>query len=321
MKNSLLTITLFAFLFPLWGLSGLQAQNKDADNIALSIWIPDNIDGLTAAAKQNLQNKLLQIATNNGISSVGDSRFVLTANVIVTNKHISPDIPAKFVYEMDVTLYIGDGFDGKTFSSVSTTIKGIGTNETKAFNNALKNIRVNNPDYKTLVANGKNSIINYFNSRCDVFVKEIQTLAETQQYRRAMGLIASIPTECTACWSKVLEAEKDLFYKRIDTECKTLILTATNIWNAGQDYDSAVESGFILSQINPQSACDADAVALSDKISLRMKELNQREWDFLNRAYDKETETQQTLIRALRDIGVAFGENQQPVDVIYKTLW
>ncbi|GHU75279.1 hypothetical protein FACS189413_19830 [Bacteroidia bacterium] len=66
---------------------------------------------------------------------------------------------------------------------------------------------------------------------------------------------------------------------------------------------------------------DADAVALSEKISLRMKDLNQREWDFLNCAYDKETETQQMLIKALRDIGVAYGENQKAVNVQYKTLW
>ena len=322
-QTQLFLKTIMFFHLMLMSAISIEAQqNNDFESIALSIWIPDNIERLTPAAKQNLHNKLAQIATKNGISATSSgSRFVLTANVIVTDKYITSDIPAKYVYTMDVTLYIGDGFEGKSFASYSTTVKGVGSSETKAFNNALQAIRVNNAEYQPFIAQGKQRIVDYFNNKCDLVIKEAQTLVAVQQYKKALWVLSSIPNECTECWSRALDVEKDLFFKKIDEQCKHLLLAANNIWNAGQDYDAALQASYILSGINPTAECFDDAIVLSEKIAVRMNELDRREWDYMNKMVDKEAALQIAVINAYRDVAVAWGENQPQPQIIFKSLW
>ncbi|MDR1455745.1 MAG: hypothetical protein LBJ01_08850, partial [Tannerella sp.] len=79
----------------------MRAQNagNGADRLALTVWIPETIDGLTPAAAQNLQNKLAQIISRSGIFAQEDaSRFIMTANVVTTDKHILPVAPTKYMY-------------------------------------------------------------------------------------------------------------------------------------------------------------------------------------------------------------------------------
>jgi hypothetical protein len=305
--------------------SSQQPKVSEAGSIALSVWIPDNIDGLTPAAKQNLQNRLMQIATQNGMAaSASGSRFVLTANVVVINKQVLPGVPTKYSCEMDVTLYIGDGFEGKAYASYSSNVQGVGNSETRAFNNALQGIRVSGAEYQRFIAQGKQRIVDYFNTKCDVVVKEAQTFAATQQYGKALYALSSIPAECMDCWGKALDVMPEVFYRKIEAECGTLLLAATNVWNAGQNYNAAVQAGSILTGINPESSCYGEALALSQRIAERMKETDQREWDLRNRQLDRKAALQYAVINAFRDAAVAWGENQpQPpsTTIIYKSLW
>lgn len=307
-----------------WLPAGAQ-QNSDAFDIALSIWIPESIDGLTAAARQNLHNKLAQIATKNGIyaAPVG-SPCILTANVIVLDKHITPDIPAKHFYELEVTLYIGNGVEGKSFASYSTTVKGAGNNETKAFMNALKNIKTENPAYQTFMEQGKVRMTEYFNNHCDAIIGEAQTLVATQQFQKALAVLTSIPNVCVDCWNKALDIAQELFYRKINVECRRLLLAANNVWNAGQDYDAAEKASYILSGINPESQCFGEAQALSQTMGERMREINRQEWDFLNKMVDNRAALQKELINAYRDVAVAWGENQPQTYISYRsyrTFW
>ena len=87
---------------------------------------------------------------------------------------------------------------------------------------------------------------------------------------------------------------------------------ATNLWNANQDVNSANQCGDILVSVEPSSACFKDVQALSNRIATRVKEIDKREW-----AYTLKTQQQQSeMIKAYRDVGVAYG-NGQPKTVSY----
>jgi hypothetical protein len=122
-----------------------------ANRLALTVWIPETIDGLTPAAGQNLRNKLGQIISRSGIfAEDGASRFIMTANVITIDKHVLPTALPKYMYTMDVTLYIGDGLEGTQFSSYNSTVSGVGNTETKAYMAALGNIKTNDRNFRQL---------------------------------------------------------------------------------------------------------------------------------------------------------------------------
>ena len=140
--------------------TGMMAQYmSDTERLPLTVWIPDDVESIPPAAVSVLQNKLIQIATQNGITGSMDvMRFIFTANIEVITKDITPTAPAMHAYTMNVNMYIGDGIDGKAFSSYSATVKGVGENETKAYLAGLKNIKTNNPDFQRFIQEGKSKI-------------------------------------------------------------------------------------------------------------------------------------------------------------------
>jgi hypothetical protein len=314
---------LSALLLLLCAASGLQAQTQRSiddgkDRLALSIWIPDRIEGLPAEARQNLHDKLSQIITRQGLSAdPGQSRFVFTANVIMQNKDILPSAPPKHLYKMDITFYIGDGFEGKIYSSYTTTVTGVGESEVRAYISAIKNISASDRGYQAFIDQGKSRIIDYYNSQCDIILREAQTLSGRHEYDQALWTLTAIPDVCRECWEKGRTVAADIFRHKINSECKSLILEATTVWNAGQSWEAAENAGAILSQIDPDASCYEDAMALSRKIAARIREVDRREWQF---QYDREIGLKRDLIQACRDVGVAWAKNQ-PRTVVYRYFW
>ena len=301
-------------------MQGQQGANSDgAARMSLSVWIPDNIDGLTPAAAQNLHNKLSQIITNNGISaSPEQSRFVITANVIMLNKYIEAGQPAKHLYILDVTFYIGDGYEGTAFANYNTTVKGAGESPTQAFNNAIRGISTGSREYQSFIAQGKARIIDYFNRQCEFIIKGALTKANMQNYDEALYDLFSIPDVSAGCWNQAMDQAAPIFQRKIDLECQSFLMEATTVWNAGQSYRAANDAGTILSMINPHATCFGDAISLANRISQRILEVDKREWQY---RYEEGITLRQSMIRAYRDVGVAYGSNQPAHHIQYKSLW
>jgi hypothetical protein len=301
----------------------MQAQRTNmedgASRLALTVWIPETIDGLTPAAEQNLRNKLGQIISRSGIfGEDGASRFIMTANVIMIDKHVLPTAPPKYSYTMDVTLYIGDGMEGKQFSSYNATVSGVGNTETKAYMAALSNIKTNDRNFQHFITQGKNKIIDYFNAQCDVILRQANVFSGMDNYGEALHMLMSVPDVCTECWNKAMAAALPIYQAQIDFDCRSLLLEATNTWNAGQNYNAAERAGKIMSSVNPYASCFGDVMKLAGSIESRVRDVDEREWNF---KYEKEIDLQRSLINAYRDVGVAYGKNQRSSTLIYKSLW
>lgn len=297
------------------------AQNStkaDYSKLELAAWVPDQADGMPAAAKKNLENKLQQILIQNGMAcSPGDTRFIISANVSVLTKDITATAPPMQAYTLNVVLYIGDGIEGKSYSSYSTNVSGVGENETKAYMNAMKNIKTTDPAYQAFVDKGKQKIVDYYETQCDLIIKEANQLATTRQYDQAIWKLTGVPTFCTSCWDKCMTALAPIYKQKIDYDCEMKTADATRIWNADQSWEGADRAGKILKTIDPKAACYKDAKALSDKIGAKIKEVDGREW---NLVYEKEVGVQKDLIEAYKEVGVAYGKNQ-PQNITYKSLY
>ncbi len=317
-KCKLVLMLAFAFCISFAHGQTSTAKANDGSKLMLAAWVPNQIDNMPEAARKNLENKLTQIVTANGMSGdARNTRFIVSANVVVATKDITPTAPPMHAYTLDVTLYMGDGFEGKSYASYSTTVKGVGENETKAYNAALKNIKTTDPNYKDFIDKGKAKIIDYYNSQCDIIIKEAKVLAAMNKFDEAIWKLTSVPNVCTDCFNKSMIAVAPIFQQKIDFVCKTNVSKATSIWNANPTAEGAAEAGELLSKIDPNAACFKESKALSDKIGKRMLEIDKREWNF---KYDSEIGLERDMIKAYRDVGVAYG-NGQPQNVTYKSLW
>ena len=235
-----LVLILCVFCFSIIGISqNSVGKSDDAARIALTAYVPDQIEGITPAVRANLANKLSQIASANGLAGSLNSRFIITTNISVLTKDITSTAPPMHAYTVEVTLYIGDGIDGTLFSSQSVTLKGVGVNETKAYISALNGLKTKDPVYQTFIEKGKNKIMEYYNSKCDFILKDAQTCASQNKFEEAISKLTAVPEVFKACYDKAMDAVAPIYQKQIDRECKQRLMEATTAWNASQDLSSA----------------------------------------------------------------------------------
>ena len=314
MKSLLLSV-LLVFALTVFAQNNLGKMD-DFSRVSLATYVPEQIENMPDIAKNMLANKLAQIATQGGMSGGAYSeRFIITANVVVMTKDLVPASPPMQAYTLSVNLYIGDGVEGKLFASTSTTVKGVGENETKAYISAIKNMKTNDPAYQTFLDKGKTKIIQYYNTKCDFIIKEAQTLASQNQYEEAIYMLTSVPDVCKECFDKCMDAVAPIYKKKIDRDCQMLLAKANNIWAANQTVEAANHAAALLSKIEPSSACYGDVKPLVAKIAARVYEIDKREWNYVLRQQEQVSE----LIKAYRDIGVAWG-NGQPKRVTYNII-
>lgn len=321
MKNLINTISCFLVVLGCTTMASAQSSTsaEALGRITITPYVPPQTDALPEGAENMLSNKLNQIVAASGISGSGlYSRFIIAPSIVVGTKDILPTAPPMTALTLDVNLYIGDGMDGKRYAGKTITVKGVGSNETKAYIDALKNIKVNDPGIQSFVASGKTKIIEYYNARCGQIIAEAQGIASTQsRYEEAIFKLTSIPEESTECYNKAMAAIGPIWKKKIERDCKVKLVEANNLWNANQDVATANQVGELLNSIDPEASCYKDAKALSDKIGKRVMEIDKREWNY---TMEVDVNLKRDAIKAWRDVGVAYGQGQ-PKTVVYKSIW
>lgn len=293
---------------------GAKAQTSNhadaGSQIDITAYVPDQIEGMSDIARNNLENKLSQIITDSGMGvSSPNSRFIITANVVVMTKDITPTAPPMQAYTLGVTLYIGDGMDGTKFSSYPLTLKGVGENETKAYMAALKNLKTEDPKYQDFIQKAKTKIVDYYNRKCDFIIKDAKNLAAQDQYDSALFKLSAIPDACKACYDKSLPVSKAIYKQYIDNDCKVKLSQAKNIWNTSQDESGAYAAGEYLTEISPNASCYGEAKAFTDKISAKILADHKKEWDFRMKAYQDDAAFERAALKAERDIALAYAKS------------
>ncbi len=303
-----------------------NAQNSggktdDIGRISLSAYMPPQLGSITPAALKMLENKLNQIASQNGLGGSANKRFIITANVVELTKDITPTAPPMTAYTLEVTIYIGDVVTKTKYGSLSLQVKGVGTNDTKAYIEALKNIRPNSPEIQSFLDKTKNKIIEYYNTQCDFIIKDAQASAAQNKYEEAVYKLTSVPDVCKECYDKATDAVAPVYKKYIDRQCVKLLTDAKNTWQANQNVAGANAAAAFLSGIDPDAACFKDVTAFTADVAKRVKELDQRDWDFKLKQWQDGVDISKQQIDAYKSVGVAFGENQQPGGTILAGGW
>ena len=162
MKSIFVSIFLL-LLLPLnfYGQNSL-GKTDDLGRIALAAYVPDQAEGVPVSARQLLQNKMLQIAVQNGLGANGfNPRFCMVPMVNVLSKDITPSAPPMQVVNLEITFYVVDAISKTIFSQAAISVKGVGQTEDKAYISGIKNINVKAGQLRGLVETGKNKIVEW----------------------------------------------------------------------------------------------------------------------------------------------------------------
>lgn len=298
------------FSFVLAGVFALSCHAQSTSTLALQVIVEDVVEPFPTAGKAQLERKLSNILTKNGIQS-GDwqHQFFITASVVPQTKDVLPGPPPQIAENMDVTFYIGDAYNQLVFSSITLSVKGVGTTDAKCYLNALSNINVNSSKLATFVQEGKNKIIEYYNQQAQNMMLQAQNLAKMHDYEQAIWMLFTIPTECTY-FKEASNLSVTIYKQMLQHQCQQNLAAAKSAWVANYDKDGAYEAGQYLALILPEYGCYDEAMELYLEIKNKIRE----EWDFEMKKYSDSIDLEKDAINAVREIGVAYGENQQPQD-------
>jgi len=306
-----LAIILFAigFISNLQSYSqNVQGKANDLARITLNAVVPEQVDEMPEAARSFLQNKLSQIATTNGLGGVEiNPRFVITSGVHILTKDITPTAPPRIAYTLSFTLYIVDAIEQKVFASTNIEARGVGNNEMRAYTEAIKNLNVRSPQMKNFVETGKSKILEYYNSQCDFIITEARSLAGRKEFEEAIFKLTSIPEVCMECYTLGMEAAETIYLQYADYRCQQLLNEASSRWAANMHFAGAQQAAELLALIDPESSCMPGVNNLVAEMKQRVLQVDQREWDFNVATWSDRAALESERIRAIRDIGVAWG--------------
>ncbi|MEI6883694.1 MAG: hypothetical protein WCO02_04360 [Bacteroidota bacterium] len=300
-----------------------QGKTADVGRLSLTPVVSDEVSAIPAEAKNYLANKLQQIATLNGLGGKAHNPwFVITANISVVSKDVLAGPPQMIAQNLEVTLYIADYRQKTVLSTLSLSVKGVGTNETKAFMEAIKNIKAVNPEIKLFVENGKNKIIEFYNSNCDFVLTDAETKCAQKKYQEAIFTLTAVPDVCKDCYMQANKAVGPIYQLYADFNCKVMLNMAQNAWNARPNSAGAEQAARALSTIDPEAACYADAKQFMTQIAQKVLEDEKRDVAMEMKVHDDKVDLEKQRIEAARAVGVAYGTNQPQQSYNFKGwLW
>lgn len=280
-----------------------QGKTDDLGRIALATVVPDQADGIPQSARQLLANKMEQIAVQNGLGATASNpRFCIVPMVNVLSKEITPTAPPMQALNLDVTFYIVDAASQIIFSQTSIQVKGVGQTEDKAYIQALKNVNVKAGQFKGFVEKGKEKIIEYYNSQCDVVLKGAQALAGQKKYEESLYILLSVPDVCRECFDKSMDLSTEIYKQYANYKCTEYMAGAKAAW-ANMNTDKAAE---FLGKITPDMECYNDAVLLVEEIKQKQLADGANVWEFKMKQYDDSVDKEKMMIEAGKEVAIAW---------------
>jgi hypothetical protein len=291
------------------------AQQSSA-YLPLSIIIQDLPQPFPENAKTQLHGKVSQMLTANGLGSYNSySGFFITAVANPINKEVAPGAPAQIFQTLEITFYIADYERQLVYSTYSVTTKGVGTTEAKSYLDAFKRIRVNTPEAAAFIAKGRDKIVSYFDAEAENIFAKARQLAQQHNYEAALYELSNFPSVCSS-YAKSLEVGNEIYQHYIDYQAQQYLQKAKAAWMSQQNSAGADAAGEWLSQILPEATCYPEAVELYNEIKKKVLD----DWKWEMKKYEdsldlekRKLATEDKRVSAWKEVGVAYGQNQQPV--------
>lgn len=191
--------------------------------VKLTVLVPEQA-GVSEPQYQQIQSKLIQMATTNGIGGLGGNpRFVLAPMVTLLQKDVTSTAPAKHMLKYDVTFYIADIVSGTVFSSYNTQFTGVGESDQLAFMAAFNSINPKDNKIQQFIKEGQDKILAYYKANGGKFIQEAEMLAAQHKYEQALAILASIPAEVDPHYETAVKKSVPIFNKYLEENGETTL--------------------------------------------------------------------------------------------------
>ena len=330
--KSIKLLLLPLFLMVITGVSYAQGSPE----LSIRVLQPER-DNLTHTSCRFLETKMTQLLTRNGVVyDMPFNRFVITAKANVLSKDIIAGSPSRISEKLELTFIIGDAIENIWYGSHVLPLTGVGLNEEQALQNAIKSIKVNDPDLNAFVQQSKTRIVDYYLSNASSIMQEADALVSEERYDEALYRLALIPSECGDVFESAQNKMQVINKRRIDLKSESLLSQAKAEWAKNPNATGAEAVFSLVSTINPRAHCFPNVASFLDEVRCKLTADEEREWAFQMKQYEdniarekREFEARQKKeatraelrrkeIDAARQVAIEYARNQP--DVVYNTV-
>ena len=245
--------------------------------IKLTVMVPD--ENLSVEAAKQLESKLIQMVTANGIGGLGGNpRYVLAPEVNLLKKEVTSTAPVRHLITYDITFYVADIILGTVFASSNIQATGVGDSETLAFLAAFSDLKPTDAKFQQMLSDAQNKIVAYYQEHGTELINEAKMLSAKGDYAEAMALLGSIPTEVGDVYESAIQLMDELLPKYLENECG-LILSQFQAALGNQKNGVNKEAMAYYAMIPANSSCKAEADAAYKEYKAQLSAEDQREWD------------------------------------------
>ncbi len=292
-------------------------STNDVGKIALSVVIPENVDGLDVSQLSKLETKISQIVTVSGLAASGyNNNFVIYPKfAIYESTIVEGGMQNITVVTTELSLYIKQVDNNILFSTISKPLKGSGSNKELAITNAISKIPTSDPEFTYFIETGKSKIIQYYETKCADIIKKSDSYVKMQQFDQAFGLLMTVPEEVLSCYNQIQDKTIEVYKAYQTQKCAELIQKAKGLL-AANDYAGALN---ILSDIDPSASCFNEAQLLAKTAETKVDTEEKKQWDFQMKQYNDAVSLKKQRVEAIKEIAVSFYKSQ-PTTVNYNYI-
>ena len=214
--------------------------------VKLSIVMPKVQGDITEDISKRMAIKMLQIASQNGMSGLGTNpNFVLGAEISQTGRAATGTAPQKMMVQYELTFKVMNAITGDVFGTSMQEVQGVGSSFEEANQNAVKEIK-NTPQMQKFLQAANDRILKWYNENLQVIKNQIQKAEGEGNYELALALLNSIPEQSTS-YSYVAEKQDALLKGMLHKRAADMLAEMESILaSSGDDFNPAVGAYFSL---------------------------------------------------------------------------
>ena len=214
--------------------------------VKLSIVMPKVQGDITEDISKRMAIKMLQIASQNGMSGLGTNpNFVLGAEISQTGRAATGTAPQKMMVQYELTFKVMNAITGDVFGTSMQEVQGVGNSFEEANQNAVKEIK-NTPQMQKFLQAANDRILKWYNENLQVIKNQIQKAEGEGNYELALALLNSIPEQSTS-YSYVAEKQGALLKGMLHKRAADMLAEMESILaSSGDDFNPAVGAYFSL---------------------------------------------------------------------------
>ena len=178
------------------------SEQLNSHGVKLSILQPvAQGEDITPDIAQRIAVKMLEIASQNGISGLGSAPgFVLGCEIAQTGRAATGTAPQKMTVQYTLTFKVANTSTGDVYATATQDVTGVGNSFPEANQNAANNIK-NSPELQKMLQTASARIIDWYNQNVQTLKNQISAAEGVGDYDLALALAEAVPQQATAAFN------------------------------------------------------------------------------------------------------------------------